>query len=125
MLRIETDEKNRLISIEIEGRVTRDELREALRTFEAFVADRKPIKVLQIVRSFSGIEPAALAEDIGFSLRHMNSFSHAAVVTDLDWIGWWTRFAGGFVSAQVKNFPLARLEEARAWLLAPESDPSI
>ena len=125
MLRVETDDENRLITIEVEGRVTRDELREALRAFEAFVADRKPVKVLQIVRSFSGIEPAALAEDIGFSFRHMNSFSHAAVVTDLDWVGWWTRFAGGFVRAEVKHFPLARLEEARAWLLAPESDPSI
>ena len=125
MLRVATDDENRLITIEVEGRVTRDELREALRSFEAFVAGRKPVRVLQIVRSFSGIEPAALAEDIGFSLRHMNSFSHAAIVTDLDWIGWWARFAGGVMSAQVKHFPLARLDEALAWLLAPESDPSI
>jgi hypothetical protein len=125
MLRVATDDENRLITIEVEGRVTRDELRDALRQFEAFVAGRKPVRVLQIVRSFSSIEPTALAEDIDFSFRHLNSFSHAAIVTDLDWIGWWTRLMGGFVSAEVKHFPLARLDEARAWLLAPESDPAI
>lgn len=77
----------------------------------------KPVKALQVVHSLEGMEPSALMDDISFSVRHVKSFSRLAVATDIDWVRWWTRFAGSFIPADVRVFTLSEVDEARAWLL--------
>jgi hypothetical protein len=112
-----------LVIVTVDGKVTREELQRVFDKFEAFVAAHKPVRILQIVRSLSGIEPAALWEDITFSFRHLDSFSRAAVVTDMPWIDWYTRMVKPLVRAEVRTFPLHELDDARDWLLQRDGAP--
>jgi hypothetical protein len=124
MIGYEEVPEDRLVIVTVDGRVTRAELKRVFDRFEAFVAAHKPVRILQIVRSLSGIEPAALWEDVTFSLRHLDSFSRAAVVTDMPWVEWYTRSVGPLVPAQVRTFPLHELDDARDWLLAGGEPPA-
>ncbi|HEX2256002.1 MAG TPA: STAS/SEC14 domain-containing protein, partial [Afifellaceae bacterium] len=64
MIGYEEVPEDRLVIVTVDGKVTKAELRRAFDRFEAFVAANKPVRILQIVRSLSGIEPAALWEDV-------------------------------------------------------------
>ena len=124
MIGYEEVPEDRLVIVTVDGRVTRAELKRVFDRFDAFVAANKPVRILQIVRSLSGIEPAALWEDVTFSFRHLDSFSRAAVVTDMPWIDWYTRMVGPLVRAQVRTFPLHELDDARDWLLSGGEPPA-
>jgi hypothetical protein len=123
MIGYEEIPEDRLVVVTIDGRLTQADLRRCLERFESFVGTHKPVRILQIVRSISGIEPAALWQDLTFSYRHLDSFSRAAVVTDLPWVEWSARFAQPFVKAELRHFPLDELDAAHDWLLRPEGGP--
>jgi hypothetical protein len=124
MIGYEEVPEDRLVIVTVDGKVTKVELRRVIDRFETFVAANKPVRILQIVRSLSGIEPAALWEDVTFSFRHLDSFSRAAVVTDMPWIEWYTRAVGPLARAKVRTFPLHELDDARDWLLAGGEPPA-
>ena len=46
----------------------------------------------------------------------MITLTRCAVVTDKGWIGPITRAVGALVSAEIRVFPLAGIEEARDWV---------
>ena len=123
MIGYEEVPEDRLVIVTVDGKVTREELRRVFDRFETFVAGQKPVRILQILRSLSGIEPAALWEDVTFSFRHLNSFSRAAVVTDMPWIEWYTKMAKPLVRADVRTFPLRQVDAARDWLLREDGAP--
>lgn len=124
MIGYEEVPEDRLVIVTVDGKVTHQELKRVFDRFGAFVEVNKPVRILQIVRSISGIEPAALWEDVTFSLRHLDAFSRAAVVTDLPWIDWYARMARQLVRAEVRTFPTHDLDVARDWLLARDGTPS-
>lgn len=123
MIGYEEVPEDSLVIVTVDGKVTRQELRRVFDRFEAFVEAHKPVRILQIVRSLSGIEPTALWEDISFSFRHLDSFSRAAIVTEMPWIDWYTRMVKPLVRAEVRTFPLHELDAARDWLLERGGPP--
>jgi hypothetical protein len=124
MIGYEEIPEDRLVVVTVDGRVTQADLKRFVERFEAFVGAHKPVRILQIVRSLSGVEPAALWQDLTFGLRHLDSFSRAAIVTDMPWVEWSARFLEPFVRAELRHFRLDELDDARDWLLRPEPGPA-
>lgn len=104
------------IEISVAGKITRDEITRAFDRLAAEAAGGRKLKVLERIGDLDGIEPAALWEDIKRGVPMIDKVSHAAVVTDQKWITALTAFSAHFVSAEVRTFGTAQLDEAQRWL---------
>ncbi len=117
MLRVNEIEGTNIIEIEVDGKVTDDELHDAMARFEAAIETHGRIRILEIISAFPSMESAgAWWEDARFSLKHLKEFERAAVVADQKWIQLWTRIVRPFVRTEVRTFHSDQVDEARAWL---------
>ena len=116
MLAYREVEGSDLIEIELDGRVERADFERIAKRLESAIGTHGKLRLLEVVKSFSGIDAATLLEDLKFSLRHLNDFSRVAVVTDLAWMRGLATVSGVLVPAEIKVFDLARVDEARVWL---------
>lgn len=107
-----------LVEIELDGAIDRADFDRIATQLEAAIRRHGKLRLLEVVKSFSGIDPGTLFEDIKFSFRHLNSFSRVAVVTDLVWLKPLATVAGTLSPAEVKVFSLAEIGSARQWLRA-------
>lgn len=96
MLATHQDEDTGIVEIVVDGEVTASEFEQAEALLKRIIEQDGKVRMLQVIESFSGIEPTALWNDLKFSLQHMNSFSRVAIVTDISWIEWWSKTAGAF-----------------------------
>jgi SpoIIAA-like len=105
-----------LVEIVVDGRVGKAEFDAVAARLEAAIARHGKLRVLEEVRSFGGIEPAAFWADLRFVLRHLNHFSRCAVVSDKRWIELLATGADKLIRCEVRHVPPAQVEAARAWL---------
>jgi hypothetical protein len=112
------DAGTNLVEIVVNGRVSKAEFDDVAARLEAAIARHGKLRVLEVVRSFGGIDPAAFWADLKFALRHLNDFSRCAVVGDKGWIETLTRGADKLIACELRHFPPARIDAARAWLRA-------
>ena len=95
-----------LVELIVEGRVTEADFDAITGRLAEFIARHGKIKVLEIVKSFDGVDLAAIPKGVMFDIRHLSDFSHCAVVTDSGWIGPFTRAMAPFFSVDIRVFPL-------------------
>ena len=112
------DRANRLVELTVDGRVTEDDFDEIAARLAGFIADYGPIKLLEIIKSFDGMELAAMPKGVMFDIRHLKDFSHCAVVNDSGWIGPFTRAASPFFTIEIRVFGRDEEDEAREWLIS-------
>jgi SpoIIAA-like len=78
------------------------------------------LRTLYVVEDFEEIEPGALWADtrLGFDLvlRHHSAWVRSAIVTDIDWMARATRMFAWMIPGEARVFPLAELEQAKAWV---------
>lgn len=105
-----------LVEIEVDGAIERAEFERIAARLEAAIARHGKLRLLEVVRSFAGIDARTLWQDVRFSLRHLNAFSRVAVVTDLKWMRPLATVAGALIPGEVRLFALGEIGAARAWL---------
>lgn len=76
------------------------------------------LKLLEDIRAFEGMEPAAFFKDPRFGISMMKGVSHVALVTDAQWLKMVAETFSFVSPTQIKVFDRARIDEARAWLSA-------
>jgi hypothetical protein len=74
---------------------------------------------LEVEADFSGMEAAAMWEDLKVGAEHRRDWERVAVVTDVHWIELATQLYRLLLPCPVRAFPTARAAEARDWLTAP------
>jgi hypothetical protein len=78
------------------------------------------LRTLYVIDDLEEIEPGALWADskLGFDLgvRHHDAWVRSAIVTDIDWMARATRLFAWMIPGEARVFPLAALEEAKAWV---------
>lgn len=116
MIEYREDPGSNVIEILVDGGISREEFDQIAARLEAQIARHGKVRLLEEIRSFGGIEPAAFWGDLKFSLRHLTDFSRCAVVTDQRWIEWVTRALDPLLSCEIRHFPPAQIEAARHWL---------
>jgi SpoIIAA-like len=79
-----------------------------------------PLRTLYVIESLKEMEPAALWADakVGFNLgiRHHEAWRRSAIVTDLAWLVRATKLFAWMIPGEARVFPLASLDDAKAWV---------
>lgn len=112
----EEDPETGIVELVVDGKVTKEDFERLSGRLEAFIEKQGKIKLLEDIRDFKGFDPSVIVKGIRFDIEHLKDISHAAVVTDVGWIGPFTRAAGSFVRTEVRVFRRAEIDDARAWL---------
>lgn len=121
MLSYNEDRDSGIVELTVDGHVSKAEFAEVAGKLEAIIAEKGKVRLLEVVKSFSGIDPTAIWDDIKFSFSHLNDFSRVAIVTDKTWIEWWAKAARPFVKGDVEIFALDDVDRARGWLVRPDA----
>lgn len=107
---------NNIVEITIEGKITAADFDKIIAQLKADFKKHEKLCILEEIRSFEGIDPMALWQDIRFGLPHVNDIARVAVVTDTKWIQTFSEAIDNILPAQVKAFELSQIEAARKWL---------
>ena len=107
-----------VVAVEVVGPVTKADYESLLTPAVQKAIERAgKVKILYLAgEDFAGYSPAAAWEDMSLGLMHLTKFAGVALVTDVPWLAAATRFLAPMVPCPVRVFPLAGLEEARAWI---------
>ncbi len=104
-----------VVEIRVIGRVTQHDMDEVLPKLIAFIKRHGKVRLVEIIESLDGVEPSTILDGMKFDFQHMRDVSHAAVVTDVGWIGVFTRAASLVMPVALRVFSLSEIDEARNW----------
>ncbi|GJD50906.1 hypothetical protein OPKNFCMD_3655 [Methylobacterium crusticola] len=119
MLTYEKKPGTDVAEIVVDGTITDQEMTALIAAMQADLDKGGKLKLLEDIRTFKGMEPAAFFKDVRFGLAMMKGISHVAVVSDAQWLRLLAETFGRVSPAQIRVFERARIDEARAWLAAP------
>ena len=108
---------NNVAEIVVEGKLTEADFERAIAQMTADIEKHGKLRLLEEIRSFGGMDLMVLWKDAQFGLKHVNDFSHVAVVADAEWMRTIAAAAGNILSAEVKAFDRASIDAARNWLI--------
>jgi hypothetical protein len=78
------------------------------------------LRTLYVIEDLDEIEAGALWADskLGFDLgvRHHDAWVRSAIVTDIHWMARATKLFAWMIPGEARVFPLAELEQAKAWV---------
>jgi hypothetical protein len=103
------------------GQITREDYADVLvPELHKALAEGGRLRTLYVIEDLEEIEPSALWADskLGFDLavRHHDAWERSAIVTDIEWMARATRMFAWMIPGEVRVFPLADLEQAKAWV---------
>jgi hypothetical protein len=108
-----------VLGIDAAGKITHEDYRDRLIPKAEAMMAKGPLKTLVVMRNDIGdYSLGALWDDQLFGLRHWRDVSHIAVVTDHAWVKTAATVFQPLFPAQMKIFPLAELDAAKAWITA-------
>lgn len=107
-----------IAEIVVDGKISDDEMNAVVTAMKADLDKGGKLKLLEDIRAFEGMEPAAFFKDVRFGLSMMKGISHVALVTDAQWLKVLAETFGFVSPAQIKVFSRAQIDEARTWLAA-------
>lgn len=110
--------EDKIVALTIDGHISTEDFDKLKKQLESRIENWDEVKILEVVKSFTGMSPKALFEDIKFGLNHYKDFSKAAVVTDKKWIDLLTKAIAPVAPFPVKVFELSELDTAKNWLKA-------
>jgi len=120
MIEFHQIDQSNIIEFTIDGEMTKDDFDAAAEKLDGMMNEFGKIRIIEIIKGIGKVEPSAIWADLKWEPRHINNWSHIAVVGDQKWIRWMKPLAI-FVPAKIKLFHLDELEAARAWI--QEADP--
>lgn len=103
--------------ITVDGKASREEIKDVTARLKAMIELHGTVRIIEVIKSFGGMDPASLWDDIKFSLGNLNNFERCAVVSDEQWIEWWAKGVAPFLKCEVRHFKLTDLDAAREWTM--------
>ena len=107
--------------IRVVGRVTQNDMDRILPQVEAFIGKHGSIRIVEVIEKFEGFDPTTVLDGLKFDYNHLSDVTHAAVVSDIAWIGLMTRASSIVMPVAIRSFSMDQLDEARAWALDPDA----
>jgi hypothetical protein len=101
------------------GHVTRQDYETVVDpAVEAAFKDQQAVRLYyQLDSDFEGASPGAMWQDFRVGMEHIRHWERIAVVTDVDWIGNSIKVFGFLIPGEVRLFPLAQTDQAKAWIV--------
>src|ERR1700751_3435872 len=115
-----------VLGIEAEGKITHEAYRDLLIPKVEAMRASGPIKAIMVMRSdLFDYSIEALWDDQIFGFSHWRDFCRLALVTAHAWMKTATAIFRPFFPAEIRTFPLAELDAAKAWIVeAKETQPA-
>ena len=107
-----------VIGLRVVGRLSADDYKTELEpAVNAVVADGRKVRLLlELGSAYDGIDPGAVAADLGFGSEHFRAFERMAVVTDIDWIRAGAGLFGPLMPGELKVYGTGELDAAKNWI---------
>jgi hypothetical protein len=116
MLSCDVDSASGVVELTVDGAITRADYERVVAVLEAELAKRDKLRVVETIRAIGHIDAAVWWQDVRWAFGHIGKFGRCAVVTDKGWVGSITRAVAALMPAEIRVFPLAAIDEARAWV---------
>ena len=117
MIEYKNNLNNNIVEITVEGKITKADIEQTITQLKLDLKHHGKLRILEEIRSFEGLDPIALWQDVNFGLTHANDFTHAAVIADAKWMRTVSQAVDSILPAKVKVFEQSQIELARKWLL--------
>lgn len=118
MLSYENKPGTGFAEIVVDGKISDEEMNAVMTAMKADLDTGGRLKLLEDVRAFEGMEPAAFFKDPRFGIAMAKGISHVALVTDAHWLKVVAETFSFVSPAKIKVFERAKIDEARTWLAA-------
>ena len=118
------DSTDPVVEIRVIGRVTQHDMDEILPKLEAAIDRHGTIRLIEVLESFEGFDPTTILDGIKFDVNHLTDVTHAAVVSDIPWIGMMTRAASMVLPVSIRVFSMNELDTARDWARTADRVPT-
>ncbi|WP_022792107.1 STAS/SEC14 domain-containing protein [Marinococcus halotolerans] len=115
MLSVTSAETDRIIEIEISGKLTEEDYETFRKWFHSVKQDETPINLLAVAGDWKGMTPQAIVEDLKW-LRRINEFQKMAIVSDEKGMKAVETFSKLMPGIETKHFGQTEKIEAREWL---------
>ena len=122
MIEVLSDFSDGVVGFRCADHITRQDYETVLiPTLNAAFNEHKTLRAYCEIVSFSGISPGALWDDVKVGMEHLAHWERAAIVTDIDWISHATKLFAFLWPGDVRVFSLSDAEQARAWIVGPDT----
>jgi hypothetical protein len=109
-----------VVAVLAKGRITKSDYDTVLipAIENALKAHEKVRVYYEIGPDFGGYDAGAAWEDFKAGMEHLMRWQRVAVVTDVDWIKHTMQIFSFIMPTEMRVFPVAAAEQARAWITA-------
>ena len=104
-----------VVEICVLGRLTQHDMDEILPKLDAFIDTHGKIRLIEVVERFDGADSGAILDGLKFDIAHLRHITHAAVVSDIGWVGVVTRAASMIMPVTIRTFPKSEWDAAKTW----------
>lgn len=115
MIKIKTTDETNMIEIEVDGKVSENDVKD----FKDYVDQKKKdlgeLNLLVEIKNL-GYTLDGLKEEIKFDIKHLDKFDKIAVLSEKKWIDLCTQLTKALPNVEVKHFDSEEKEKALYWL---------
>lgn len=105
-----------VIGFEASGELKAEDYRDVVLPALGRAAKSGEVRFVIEMTSFDGMSGGALWQDLKLGLEHLRVWKRIALVTDIEWVSRLTDLFGWMTPGETKVFPLARRDQAIAWV---------
>ena len=116
MMSCETDPVTGVVEIVVDGTLTRTDYDAVVAALDAAIATHGKLRVVEIIKSIGHVDSSVWWKDIKWAVANFGKIGRCAVVTDHGWVGSITRAVAAVTPSEIRVFPIAEGEAARAWV---------
>ena len=103
------------VEFRVSGKLSKEDYDAVVTPLQAFIDTHGSVRIIEVVESFSGFDPAVLIPGIRFDLKNISHISRAAVVSDIGWFSPLVRAASALTPIEIRMFGMDQLDNARDW----------
>ncbi|MBT2581509.1 STAS/SEC14 domain-containing protein [Planococcus sp. ISL-109] len=116
MLSFVTSKDEQTLAIEVEGKMTKEDLEKFDNVvFDKFRNDEK-FSVYAVIGDIDTPSAGAIFEELAIDAKRWSQYNKLAVVSEKDWLTKITGVIDKLPGVQVKHFPLDQMEQAWNWI---------
>ena len=108
-------------TIEVDGRVTKEDFDRLVPEFEAFIDALGTVRLIEIIHNLEGFDAGVVWKGFKLDMKVIPHISHCAVVGDIGWMSPVAKAAGAVISTKLRTFSMDELDAAKAWIADPDA----
>ena len=120
MIEVLEKSQGKILGVRLTGKVSdEDYMKVFIPALENLIKEHGKIRCLYFMdEGFEGWDLGAMWDDAKFGVQHRNDFEKMAVVGGPKWAEWASKMTSHLVSAEIKTYPVDKIDDAWIWIKA-------